>query len=162
MVIVLRRRSELWYRSRNFTGRIVEDVLVTTDQARPPGTLRGGQDGRTADAIRCSSQSFDGLSWVPKHLGALASVESPRSKHLVAKAFRLESHKSLREIHAYGHTGWIEVEGRGFTCTRTGQPSGLVRHRSQDESSSAGSSPAAASPRNPSERSRGAQGGCTR
>jgi hypothetical protein len=49
---------------------------------------------------------------VPRHLGALASVEGPRVKHLVAKAIRLESLKSLKEIRAFGHTGWIEVDER--------------------------------------------------
>jgi hypothetical protein len=97
----------------NFTGRIVEDVLVNDGSGE---TVRyftvEARVGEQRTQFDVPSQGFDGLSWVPKHLGALASVESPRLRHLVAKAFRLESHKSLREVHAYGHTGWIEVEGR--------------------------------------------------
>ena len=61
--------------------------------------------------FRVSSQTFDGLSWVPKRLGALAVIEGPKARHLVSKAFKLES-RGLREVHAYGHTGWIEVDGR--------------------------------------------------
>jgi len=97
----------------NFTGRIVEDVLVNDGSGE---TVRyftvEARMGEQRTQFDVPSQGFDGLSWVPKHLGALASVESPRLRHLVAKAFRLESHKSLTVVHAYGHTGWIEVEGR--------------------------------------------------
>jgi hypothetical protein len=97
----------------NFTGRIVEDVVVDDGSGEIDRLFtveaRMGERRRRFDV---SSQGFEGLSWVPKHLGALASYEGPRVRHLVAKAFRLESVKSLKEIHAYGHTGWIELDNR--------------------------------------------------
>ena len=97
----------------NFTGRIVEDVVVDdgsgeTDRFFIVEARMGGRRTR----FEVPSQEFEGLSWVPKHLGALAVVEGPKVKHLVAKAFRLESQKGLKEVHAYGHTGWIEMDGR--------------------------------------------------
>jgi Domain of unknown function (DUF927) len=97
----------------NFTGRIVEDVVVDdgsgeTDRFFTVEARMGGRLPR----FEVSSQGFEGLSWVPRHLGALATVEGPKVRHLVAKAFRLESIKSLKEIHAYGHTGWIETAGQ--------------------------------------------------
>jgi hypothetical protein len=97
----------------NFTGRIVEDVIVDDGSGETDRffTLEATMAG-TRTRFDVSSQAFEGLSWVPRHLGALASVEGPRVKHLVAKAIRLESARSLKEIRAYGHTGWIEVDGR--------------------------------------------------
>jgi hypothetical protein len=97
----------------NFTARIVEDVIVDDGSGETDRffTLEATMAGmRTRFDV--SSQAFEGLSWVPMHLGALASVESPRVKHLVAKAIRLESARSLKTIRAYGHTGWIDVDGR--------------------------------------------------
>jgi hypothetical protein len=96
----------------NFTGRIVEDVVVDDgsgefDRFFSVEARMGGRLTR----FEVPSQGFEGLSWVPKHLGALAVVEGPRVRHLVPKAFRLESLKSLKEVHAYGHTGWIEFGG---------------------------------------------------
>ena len=97
----------------NFTGRIVEDVVVDDGSGEIDRlfTLEARM-GERRKRFDVSSQGFEGLSWVPKHLGALASVEGPRVRHLVAKAFRLESVKSLKELHAYGHTGWIELNDR--------------------------------------------------
>ena len=97
----------------NFTGRIVED-LVVDDGSGEVGRFFTveARMGRRRSRFKVPSQGFDGLSWVPKHLGALAVVEGPRVRHLVAKAFRLESLKSLKEVYAYGHTGWTEIDGR--------------------------------------------------
>ena len=97
----------------NFTGRILEDVVVDDGSGEIDRffTIEARMRGQQT-RFDVPSQSFDGLSWVPKHLGALASVEGPRVRHLVAKSFRLESLKSLRKVHAYGHTGWTEVGGR--------------------------------------------------
>jgi hypothetical protein len=97
----------------NFTGRIVEDVVVDDGSGETDRffTVEARMGARLV-RFQVSSQGFDGLFWVPKHLGALAVVEGPSVKHLVAKAFKLESTKSLREVHAYGHTGWIELDGR--------------------------------------------------
>jgi hypothetical protein len=97
----------------NFTGRIVEDVLVDDGSGETARyfTVEARIEGQRT-RFDVPSQSFDGLSWVPKQLGALARVENPRVRHLIATAIRLESPKSLRKVRAYGHTGWIEVEGR--------------------------------------------------
>jgi Domain of unknown function (DUF927) len=94
-----------------FTGRIVEDVLVNDGSGETARYFTvearmGGQRTR----FDVPSQSFDGLSWVPKHLGALASVESPGVRHLVAKAIRLESAQGLKETYAFGHTGWVQLD----------------------------------------------------
>lgn len=97
----------------NFTGRIVEDVVVDDGSGEIDRFFTvESQMGQRRTRFDVPSQRFEGLSWVPRYLGALASVESPRVKHLVAKAIRLESAKSLKEIHAYGHTGWIELDDR--------------------------------------------------
>ena len=65
------------------------------------------QMGKQVMRFDVPSQGFDGLAWVPKELGALATVEGRRYRHLVPKAFRLESIKCLRVVRAYGHTGWF-------------------------------------------------------
>jgi hypothetical protein len=97
----------------NFTGRIVEDVEVDDGSGEIARFFTvEARRGQRRTRFDVPSQSFEGLSWVPRHLGALASVEGPRVKHLVAKAIRLESAKSLKEIRAFGHTGWIEVDER--------------------------------------------------
>ena len=97
----------------NFTGRIVEDVEVDDGSGEIARFFTvEARMGQRRTRFDVPSQSFEGLSWVPRHLGALASVEGPRVKHLVAKAIRLESAKSLKEMRAFGHTGWIEVDGR--------------------------------------------------
>src|SRR5215217_7511612 len=98
----------------NFSGRIDEDVVVDDGSGEIDRffTIEARIGGRQT-RFNVSSQIFDGLSWVPKHLGALASVESPSVRPLVAKAFRLESRKSLREVRAFGHTGWIELGSPG-------------------------------------------------
>jgi hypothetical protein len=97
----------------NFTGRIVEDVEVDDGSGEIARFFTvEARMGQRRTRFDVPSQRFEGLSWVPRHLGALASVEGPRVKHLVAKAIRLESAKSLKEIRAFGHTGWIEVDER--------------------------------------------------
>jgi hypothetical protein len=98
----------------NFIACIVEDVVVDDGSGEIDRffTIEARIGGRQT-RFNVSSQIFDGLSWVPRHLGALASVESPRVKHLVAKAIRIESQKTLREVHAYGHTGWIALGSPG-------------------------------------------------
>jgi hypothetical protein len=98
----------------NFIACIVEDVVVDDGSGEIDRffTIEARIGGRQT-RFNVSSQIFDGLSWVPRHLGALASFESPRVKHLVAKAIRIESQKTLREVHAYGHTGWIELGSPG-------------------------------------------------
>jgi hypothetical protein len=98
----------------NFTGHIAEDVVVDDGSGEIDRffTVEARIRGRPT-RFKVSSQTFDGLSWVPRHLGALASVEGPKVKPLVAKAFRLESQKTLREVRAYGHTGWIELGSPG-------------------------------------------------
>ena len=97
----------------NFTGRIVEDLVLTMARVRSagsspwrPGWVGGGLASRFPRRV---STAFRGY---PSSLGALAVVEGPRVRHLVAKAFRLESLKSLKEVYAYGHTGWTEIDGR--------------------------------------------------
>jgi hypothetical protein len=112
----------------NFTGRIVEDVVVEDGSgAADRFFVVEAEMNRRRHRFEVSSQAFDGLPWVPKHLGALAVIEGPRVRHLVTKAIKLES-RGLREIHAYGHTGWLEIEGRwvylhaGGAITGAGTP----------------------------------------
>ena len=112
----------------NFTGRILEDVVVEDGSgAADRFFVVEAEMNRRRHRFEVSSQAFDGLSWVPKHLGALAVIEGPRVRHLVTKAIKLES-RGLREIYAYGHTGWLEIEGRwvylhaGGAITGAGTP----------------------------------------
>jgi hypothetical protein len=96
----------------NFTGRILEDVIVDdgSGEVNRFFLVEAEMHGRRHRFV-VSSQAFDGLSWVPKHLGALAVIEGPRLRYLVTKAFKRES-QGLREVYAYGHTGWLEIDGR--------------------------------------------------
>jgi hypothetical protein len=95
----------------NFTGRIVEDVVVDdgSDEVNRFFIVEAQLGGRRR-RFEVSSQAFDGLAWVPRHLGALASVEGRRVRDLVTKAIRLESVQGLKEIHAYGHSGWVRID----------------------------------------------------
>ncbi len=110
----------------NFTAKIREDVVV--DDGSGEGDrffVVEAMLNRRRRRFEVSSQFFDGLSWVPKHLGALAGTEHPRDRYLVAKAIRLESVKGLKEVHAYGHTGWLELDGR-WVYLHAGSPGAIT------------------------------------
>ena len=95
----------------NFTCRIVEDVVVDDGSGEADRFfIVEAQLGGRRRRFEVSSQAFDGLAWVPRHLGALASVEARRVRDLVTKAIRLESVQGLKEIHAYGHSGWLRID----------------------------------------------------
>jgi len=94
-----------------FTGRIIEDVIVDDGSGEVDRFfVVEAVLNRRRHRFEVSSQAFDGLTWVPKHLGALAGTERPRDRYLVAKAIRLESVQGLKEIHAYGHSGWVRID----------------------------------------------------
>jgi hypothetical protein len=111
----------------NFTGRIIEDVIVNDGSGEVDRFFVGEAvlNGRR-HRFEVSSQAFDGLSWVPKHLGALAVVFEGRSvSSLVANAIRLESVEDLKEVHAYGHTGWLELNDR-WAYLHAGSPGAIT------------------------------------
>jgi hypothetical protein len=113
----------------NFTGRIIEDVIVDDGSGEVDRffLVEAVLNGRR-HRFEVSSQDFDGLRWVPKHLGALAGTEGQGVRSLVANAIRLESVEGLKEVHAYGHTGWLELNDRwaylhaGGAITGVGAP----------------------------------------
>ena len=113
MAIGLRSRRGTWSHSRTSPGASSRTLSWTTDRARPTGSSpwRPGWEGSGRDSTfpRRASKVFRGCPCI----SVRSLVSRVRGvKHLVAKAIRLESQKSLKEVHAYGHTGWIEVDGR--------------------------------------------------
>jgi hypothetical protein len=104
----------------NFTGRILEDVIVDDGSGEVNRFfVVEAQLGGRRRRFEVSSQAFDGLAWVPRHLGALASVEARRVRDLVTKAIRLESVQGLKETLAYGHSGWVRIDSRQWVYLHT-------------------------------------------
>ena len=93
----------------NFTARILEDLKIVEggDYSRRIFKIRATREGRKT-TFEIPAGQFNSLSWVPTQVGALAHYDA--KKNLVTKAIRLESRRFIKEVTAFGHTGWVKLE----------------------------------------------------
>jgi len=105
----------------NFDARVVEEVVQTTGAiarrvfliraSRPQPT--GGTEHRE---VEVDAGDFDSLNWVTKQLGAAWSVGSGRTcKDQLREAIqRLSALDGIAQHTCYGHTGWVERDGKAY------------------------------------------------
>jgi hypothetical protein len=93
----------------NFTARILEDLKIVEggEYSRRIFKIRATREGRE-NTFEIPAGQFNNLTWVPTQVGALAHYDA--KKNLVTKAIRLESRRSIKEVTAFGHTGWVQLE----------------------------------------------------
>jgi hypothetical protein len=113
----------------NFTAKIQEDLKVIEggDFSERFFTIRATRDKKES-IFEVPASQFNTLSWVPTKVGALAHYDA--TKNLIAKCIKLDSEKTIKEVTAYGKTGWAQLEdGRWAYLHKRGAvvPTGTAR-----------------------------------
>jgi hypothetical protein len=93
----------------NFTAKILEDLKVIEggEYSERYFKIRASRDKKES-TFEVPAAQFNNLSWVPTKVGALAHYDA--KKNLIAKCIKLDSRRSIKEVTAYGHTGWEKLE----------------------------------------------------
>jgi hypothetical protein len=97
----------------NFTASIVEELVEDDGNEETCFYELEAWVGSKVRRFEIPATAFGGMNWMPKHLGARATIEPPfsRNKDHVRRAIVADS-TDVREVRAYAHTGWRRIEGR--------------------------------------------------
>jgi hypothetical protein len=107
----------------NFDARVVEETSLTLGaSARKIFTIRAsrpdplGIGAPEHRVVEVDAVEFDNLGWVTAGLGAAWAVRADRAcKDQVREAIqRLSALDGIVQHVCYGHTGWVERDGRSF------------------------------------------------
>src|SRR5512135_591067 len=110
-----------WTPLANFDARVTEEVRQTTDaHERRVFTIRASRPlpsgGAEVREVEVDAEKFDTLDWVTPQLGAAWAVASGRTKKDAAREAvqRLSALDGIAQHTCYGHTGWVERDGRDY------------------------------------------------